>query len=67
VHEEVGNKEFGWQNGYAAYTVSDSGLAQVTKYIENQREHHKHQDFKEEYTQYLELHHIPYDPRYVFD
>jgi putative transposase len=34
-------EEFGWQDGYAAYSVSPSGVKQVTDYIYKQEEHHK--------------------------
>jgi putative transposase len=33
--------EFHWQNGYGAFSVSQSNAEQVKAYIENQEEHHK--------------------------
>jgi REP element-mobilizing transposase RayT len=32
--------KFAWQTGYAAYSVSISGLKKVEKYIRNQKHHH---------------------------
>jgi REP element-mobilizing transposase RayT len=32
---------FGWQDGYSAFTVSESQVERVRHYIRNQREHHK--------------------------
>ena len=59
--------EFGWQKGYAAFSVSTSNLDSVTEYIENQAEHHKKRDFKQEFLALLKKHRVPFDPRYVFD
>ena len=33
-------KDFSWQNGYGAFTVSASQIKAVQKYIANQEEHH---------------------------
>lgn len=57
---------FAWQGGYAAFSVSQSVVERTTKYIENQREHHKQKTFDEEYIGFLKLYHIDYDERYVF-
>ena len=37
----IGSGRFGWQDGYAAYTVSPSKVPDVIQYIANQREHHR--------------------------
>ena len=58
--------KFGWQDGYAAFTVSPSKVSQVTKYISNQREHHKTQTFEEEFEIFLKKHGVAYDPKYLF-
>lgn len=34
-------EQFEWQDGYAAYSVSPSGVKQVMDYIYKQEEHHK--------------------------
>ena len=36
----LGAGPFGWQDGYAAYTVSPSMVPDVVRYIANQHEHH---------------------------
>jgi putative transposase len=43
------NKKFSWQNGYAAFSVSESMVNEVENYIKTQKEHHKKMSFKEEY------------------
>ena len=49
-------KAFAWQEGYGAFSVSQSGLDEVKEYIQNQAEHHKKRDFKEEFFALLRLH-----------
>jgi len=67
MHEEKGRTKFGWQSGYSAFTVSESGVRAVRAYIDQQEEHHRKRTFAEEYIEFLEKNHIPYDPRYVFE
>ena len=67
VHETFpAEADFGWQDGYGAFTVSRSNVSKVAAYIENQAEHHKKMTFEEEYIALLKRHGIQYDPRYVF-
>src|SRR4051812_13632889 len=61
------NPDFGWQKGYAAYSVSASALDSVKAYIETQAEHHKKRDFKQEYVSLLKKHGVGFDPKWVFD
>jgi len=56
-------REFAWQDGYGAFTVSKSNLPDVIQYIENQREHHRKKTFQEEYREFLRKHGIEYDER----
>jgi len=57
---------FGWQEGYAAFSVSASAVDSVVEYIQNQAQHHKKRDFKQEYLALLKKHGVAYDPRWVF-
>jgi putative transposase len=59
--------KFEWQVGYGAFSVSESMVKAVKKYIENQSMHHEKLTFEEEYLFILEKHGIAYDPRYVFE
>ena len=52
--------QFAWQDGYGAFTVSKSGVPDVTVYIENQREHHRTRTYQEEYRALLDRHGIEY-------
>jgi REP element-mobilizing transposase RayT len=58
---------FSWQSGYGAFSVSQSRIDAVGRYIEKQREHHHKKTFKEEYIEFLEENGIEYDERYVWD
>jgi REP element-mobilizing transposase RayT len=57
---------FGWQAGYAAFSVSKSHLEQVKRYIGNQEEHHRRVSFQEELVAFLNKQGVEYDPRCVF-
>jgi REP element-mobilizing transposase RayT len=65
--EGTKNKEFHWQNGYAAFSVSASNAEDVRRYIENQREHHKELSFQDELRVLLSRHGIDFDERYIWD
>lgn len=59
-------QNFAWQGGYAGYSVSQSKVEVVSKYIENQKFHHKHQTFKDEYIQFLKENGIDYNEDYLW-
>ncbi len=59
--------KFRWQGGYAAFSVSQSNLAEVIHYIENQEEHHKRVTFQDEYRAFLNAYGVEFDERYVWD
>ena len=68
VHEEItGKRNFRWQSGYGAFTVSKSSEDKVIRYIKNQKEHHRRQTFEVEFVALLDKHDVEYDERYVFD
>lgn len=58
---------FGWQVGYGAFTVSESMVDTVSRYIENQATHHKKMTFQQEFIMLLEKHKIEYDERSLWD
>jgi putative transposase len=59
--------QFSWQNGYAAFSVSESTLEAVTQYVSDQESHHKVVTFQDEYRAFLKRHNVPFDERYVWD
>lgn len=58
---------FGWQTGYGVFSVSESSVAAVARYIAGQEEHHKTRSFQEEFVAFLDKNHIEYDARYIWD
>jgi REP-associated tyrosine transposase len=56
---------FGWQDGYAAFTVSESQVERVRLYIKNQRQHHAKVSFRDELIALLEAHRLKYDPNRI--
>jgi REP element-mobilizing transposase RayT len=65
VHDEIGDKRFAWQEGYAAFTVSATSREGVRHYIANQEEHHRVKSFREELILMLEKSGIEYDAKYL--
>jgi REP element-mobilizing transposase RayT len=58
---------FRWQEGFGAFSYADSQLDVVTKYISNQKEHHKKKTFREEYLDFLIKFQVDYKAEYLFD
>jgi len=59
-------REFAWQGGYSGYSVSQSRVDVVKKYIETQKEHHKKQTFQEKYIQFLKENGVEYNEDYLW-
>ncbi|QDT01600.1 Transposase IS200 like protein [Adhaeretor mobilis] len=62
-----GHPEFSWQSGYGAFSVSESLLDLVDRYIRDQAKHHETLSFQDEYRRLCEKHGIEIDERYVWD
>jgi putative transposase len=58
---------FGWQEGYGAFSYSKSDMNNVYQYILNQEIHHQKKTFREEYIQLLEEFEIEYNEKYLFE
>ena len=67
VKEQKGPANFEWQGGYAAFSVSQSNLEQVRRYIANQETHHQKVSFQDELRALFTKHEIDWDERYVWD
>ena len=62
---ETHEKLFGWQDGYAVFSVSASQKKRVVAYIANQEQHHHKQTFREELEVLLRRHEIEFKPEYL--
>ncbi len=59
-------KSFAWQEGYGAFSIGVSGVADTVAYIAGQEKHHRTWTFEQEYVEFLKKHDIDYDDQYVF-
>jgi REP element-mobilizing transposase RayT len=66
IHETIRVKNFAWQQGYGAFTVSASNRDGVKEYIAKQEEHHRTKSLQEEYLSFLQKHGVQYDERYLW-
>jgi len=60
-------RNFHWQRGYGAFSIGESQVEDVKRYINRQKEHHRQVTFQEEYREFLRVYGVPYDERYVWD
>ena len=58
---------FYWQTGYGSFSIGQSNVAALKRYISNQKEHHKIQSFQDEYLELLRKYNVKYDERYMWD
>ena len=62
-----GNQYFAWQSGYGVFSVSQSNVSQVRRYIERQKEHHERMNYQDEFRALCERHEVELDERYAWD
>lgn len=60
-------KNFHWQKGYGAFSIGQSNVESLKRYIRSQKQHHKRINFQDEYRKFLKSYGIEYDERYVWD
>jgi len=60
-------RDFQWQAGYAAFSVSQSNVEQVVDYIARQQEHYYKMSFQDELRSLLHKHQLEFDEKYVWD
>jgi REP element-mobilizing transposase RayT len=60
-------KDFYWQRGYGAFSIGQSQVPTLKRYIARQRIHHQRVTFQDEYRKFLKSYGIVYDERYVWD
>jgi putative transposase len=61
---------FCWQGGYAVFSVCESQVPSLRRYIQNQREHHrgpKGMSFQDELREMLRKHRVDFDERYLWE
>ncbi|MBN1852594.1 MAG: transposase [Pirellulales bacterium] len=67
THDGTRNSDFQWQAGYAGFSVSQSYLEEVKKYIELQADHHHRMTFEDELRALFRRHGMEIDEQYLWD
>jgi putative transposase len=60
-------RKFAWQSGYGVFSIHQSQIQSMRKYIQGQEEHHRRKTFQEEYLELLHEYQMPYDERYIWE
>jgi putative transposase len=60
-------RDFYWQGGYSAFSVSESNVEKVRIYVAEQVEHHRKVSFQDEYRALCAKHGVAIDEQYVWD
>ena len=58
---------FNWQNGYGAFTHSQSQIDRVVQYVLNQKDHHRNRTFREEFNEMLIRFKINFKKEHMFE
>src|SRR2546427_8332681 len=56
-------RNFHWQKGYGAFSIGQSQVPILKRYIARQKIHHKEITFQDEYRKFLKSYGIDYDER----
>jgi putative transposase len=59
--------KFSWQAGYGVFSVSESNIPALTRYIAEQEAHHRVRSFQEEFLAFLKRNNVAYDEHYLWD
>jgi len=60
-------RSFYWQNGYGAFSVSESNVESVIRYIRDQKRRHQRLGFQDEYRSLMKKNRLEIDERYCWD
>jgi putative transposase len=59
--KEKGLSDFSWQNGYGAFSVSESNVEAVSACISDQADHHRKLSYQEELRELLKRRRVAFD------
>jgi len=60
-------RDFHWQDGYGGFTIGESQVENVRRYLARQKTHHRRVTFQDQFIEFLKKYNAPYDPRYIWD
>jgi putative transposase len=58
---------FYWQRGYGAFSIGQSQVPAVSRYIRDQKEHHRKQSYQDEFRALCRKYDVEFDERYCWD
>ena len=67
IKVELDVRDFQWQSGYGAFSISPSHVDAVIEYIRNQEEHHRKESFQDEFRRLCRKYNLEIDEQYVWD
>jgi len=59
-------RDFAWQEGYGAFSVSASAIPRVAAYLRGQEAHHRKRSFEDEFLALLRKHGVQFDERFLW-
>ena len=60
-------RQFQWQAGYGAFSIGQSNVEALKRYIARQKEHHRRRSFQDEFRSLCKRYRVEIDERYVWD
>lgn len=66
-HQRPELATFAWQDGYFGFSIGHDAMGAVKAYFDQQDEHHRVRDFKQEVLAFLAKYHVEYDPEHLWD
>ncbi len=60
-------RKFSWRSGYGAFSIHQSQIESVRRYIQGQEGNHRRKTFQEEYLEILREYRIPCDERNIWE
>ncbi len=58
-------RNFHWQDGYGAFSIRQTDIPELNRYIAGQKKHHRRRTFQEELIAFLDEYGMTYDERYL--
>ncbi len=58
---------FSWQDGYGAFSISNSHIDAVVNYIKNQEQHHTQVSFQDEFRRLCNIYNVDLYEKYAWD
>lgn len=59
-------RNFHWQDGYGAFSIAQSNILELQKYLATQKEHHRKCTFQEELIAFFKEYDLAYDETYLW-